>query len=77
VNAIFTGTVRSASGGQLVLLDEEGQPFTVELGQRTRVVRDGKRISLQQLKPGTRVRATVDLLSGHNQATEITLLPEQ
>ncbi len=75
VNAIYTGTVRSVSGGRLVLLDEHGTPFTVELGERTRVLRNGQRISAQDLQRGTRVRAVVDLLSGHNQATEVTTLP--
>jgi hypothetical protein len=75
VDAIYTGTVRSASARQLVLLDEAGQPFTVELGERTRVLSNGQRISAQELKKGTRVRATVDMLSGRNQATEVTTLP--
>ncbi|MDY7230306.1 hypothetical protein [Hyalangium rubrum] len=75
VNAIYTGTVRSVSNGRLELLDEEGQAFTVEMGQGTRVYRDGQRITARQLTRGTRVRATVDLLAGHNQATEIIALP--
>ncbi len=75
VNAIYTGTVRSVSARELVLLDEEGQSFTVELGERTRVMRDGKRITARQLQKGTRVRATVDLLAGHNQAMEVIALP--
>jgi len=75
VDAIYTGTVSSVSAGRLVLLDEAGQPFTVELGDKTRVLRNGQRISAQELKKGTRVRATVDMLSGHNQATEVTTLP--
>lgn len=75
VNAIYTGTVRSVSSGRLVLLDEEGQPFSVELGKSTRVLRNGQRITAGQLERGTRVRATVDLLAGHNQATEIVALP--
>ncbi len=77
VNAIYTGKVRSVSSKQLVLLDDSGQAFTVELGAQTRFLRNGQRISAQQLKQGTRVRATVDLLAGHNQATEVTTLPEQ
>jgi hypothetical protein len=75
VNAIYTGTVRSVSAGRLVLLDEQGQPFTVELGEATRVMRDGKRITARQLEKGTRVRATVDMLAGHNQAMEVVTLP--
>jgi hypothetical protein len=75
VNAIYTGKVRSVSNRQLVLLDDSGQPFTVELGAQTRFISKGQRISAQQLKQGTRVRATVDMLSGRNQATEVTLLP--
>ena len=75
VNAIYTGTVRSVSVDQLVLLDEDGQAFAVELGERTRVFRDGERITARQLEEGTRVRATVDLLAGHQQAMEIVTLP--
>lgn len=77
VNAIFTGTVRSVSDKQLVLLDDSGKSFAVELGDQTRFLRDGQRISAQQLEQGTRVRATVDLLAGHNQAKEVTTLPER
>jgi hypothetical protein len=76
VNAIYTGTVSSVSARQLVLLDEEGQSFTVALGERTRVLRDGKRITAGQLAKGTRVRATVDLLAGSSQAMEIVALPK-
>jgi len=75
VNAIYTGTVRSVSARQLVLLDEEGQSFTVPLGDRTRVLREGKRITARQLEKGTRVRATVDLLTANSQALEIVTLP--
>ena len=75
VNAIYTGTVSSVSAGRLVLLDEEGQSFTVALGDRTRVLRDGKRIAARQLEKGTRVRATVDMLGGSSQAMEIVALP--
>ncbi|HEX8705163.1 MAG TPA: hypothetical protein VF815_40400 [Myxococcaceae bacterium] len=75
VNAIYTGTVSAVSAGQLVLLDEEGQRFTVALGDRTRVLRDGKRITAGQLEKGTRVRATVDLLAGNSQALEVVTLP--
>lgn len=75
VNAIYTGQVRSASSQRLVLVDESGQPFPVELGEQTRILRNGQRISARQLQEGTRVRATVDLLSGRNQATEVVTLP--
>lgn len=75
VDRIYTGTVKSVSNGHLTLLDDEGKPFTVELGDRTRVLRNGQRISTQGLKQGTHVRATVDMLSGHNQAIEVTILP--
>lgn len=75
VNAIYTGQVRSVSNRWLVLEDEAGQPFAVELDAQTRILRDGRRISARQLQQGTRVRATVDLLSERNQATEVTTLP--
>ncbi|MBN1207237.1 MAG: hypothetical protein JXB05_20295 [Myxococcaceae bacterium] len=77
VNAIYTGTVRSVSGRQLELLDEDGQPFTMQLGDKTRVLRDGKLISARQLKQGTRVRVTVDLVSPGKPVMEITTLPAQ
>ncbi|WP_224369180.1 hypothetical protein [Hyalangium versicolor] len=77
VTAIYTGTVRSVSSGRLILRDEDGKDFTVQLGDKTRVLRNGQRISAQELKQGTRVRATVDMLSGHNQATEVRTLPVQ
>jgi TolA-binding protein len=77
VHAIYRGKVRSVSNRQLVLIDDSGQPFTVELGAQTRFISKGQRISAQELKQGTRVRATVDLLSGHNQAMEVATLPER
>jgi hypothetical protein len=77
VHALYTGKVRSVSDQQLVLQDDSGQPFTVELGAQTRFISKGQRISAQQLKQGTSVRATVDLLSGRNQAIEVTTLPER
>lgn len=76
-HAIFTGKVRSVSDQELVLQDDHGKPFTVELGTQTRFISKGQRISAQQLKQGTRVRATVDMLSGHKQAMEVTTLPER
>jgi hypothetical protein len=77
VHAIYRGKVRSVSDRQLVLVDDSGQPFTVELGSQTRFISKGQRISAQQLKQGMRVRATVDLLSGNNQAMEVATLPER
>jgi hypothetical protein len=76
-SAIHTGKVRSVSGRQLVLLDDSGQPITVEVGDQTRFISKGQRISAEQLKPGTPVRVTVDLLSGRSQAKEVSTLPAQ
>jgi hypothetical protein len=61
----------------LVLVDDIGEPFTVEVGAQTRFISKGQRISAQELKEGTPVRATVDMLSGRNQAMEVTTLPER
>ena len=47
----------------------------MELGDKTRVLRKGQPISAQELTEGTRVRAVVDMLAGHNQAMEVTTLP--
>jgi len=77
VHAIFTGKVRSVSNRRLVLVDDIGEPFTVEVGAQTRFISKGQRISAQELKEGTPVRATVDMLSGRNQAMEVTTLPER
>ncbi len=76
VNAIYTGTVSSVSQGRLQLLDD-GQVLTLELGERTRVYRDGRSISVGQLEEGTRVRVTVDLVGLDNEATEISVLPPE
>jgi len=77
VHAIFRGKVRSVSDRQMVLTDESGEPFTVELGAQTRFISKGQRISAQELKKGMRVRATVDMLAEHNQAIEVATLPER
>ena len=77
VHAIFRGKVRSVSDRQMVLVDESGDPFTVELGAQTRFISKGQRISAQELKQGMRVRATVDMLAEHNQAIEVATLPER
>ncbi|MDC0712312.1 hypothetical protein POL68_27870 [Stigmatella sp. ncwal1] len=75
VDAFYTGTVRSVSSDRLLLEDSEGQAFPVALGKRT-VMREasGQRISAKQLKQGMRVRATVDLIAGNPEASELVVL---
>ncbi|ADO68286.1 type IV pilus assembly protein FimV [Stigmatella aurantiaca] len=76
VDAIYTGTVRSVSGNRLVLVDGDGTAFPVALGDRTEMRgANGQRLGAKQLKQGMRVRATVDMLAGNQEAAEIVVLP--
>lgn len=76
--AIYSGTVQEVEPRALVLADEEGSLLTLEVDSNTRVLRNGRRIPLGQLQPGTRVRATVDLLTGgRNEAVEVLVQPAE
>jgi hypothetical protein len=73
--AIYTGTVEDVRSDRIVLTDEDGTSLVFHLGDRTRVLRNGRSVPVRQLQEGTRVRASVDLLSaGRNQVTEIVVL---
>lgn len=74
VNAIYTGEVRSVSAKQVVIAMEAGVPMVLEVGEHTRVFRDGQSIGARQLEKGEQVRAVVDLV-GQDQTLEIAVLP--
>jgi hypothetical protein len=74
VNAIYTGTVRSASANQVVIDTGEGERLPLGVGSKTRVLRDGKNIGARQLQKGEHVRAVVDMV-GEHQTLEIAVLP--
>jgi hypothetical protein len=74
--ALYSGTVQEVGPQAIVIGDETGSLLTLDVDRNTRVLRDGRRIALGQLQEGTRVRASVDLLSdGRNEAVEILVQP--
>ncbi|HZI13021.1 MAG TPA: hypothetical protein VE153_21745 [Myxococcus sp.] len=72
VNAVYTGVVSAVSGQRVVLQREDGSPLSLDVGERTRVLRDGQRINVGQLQKGEQVRAVVDLV-GQEQTVEIAV----
>jgi hypothetical protein len=74
--AIYSGTVQEVGPQALILADEAGTLLTLDIDGNTQVLRNGKRMDIGQLQRGTRVRASVDLLSdGRNEAVEILVQP--
>jgi hypothetical protein len=74
--ALYSGTVQEVGPQAIVIGDETGTLLTLDVDRNTRVLRDGRRIPLGQLQEGTRVSASVDLLSdGRNEALEIIVQP--
>ncbi|XXF77932.1 hypothetical protein P2318_33505 [Myxococcaceae bacterium GXIMD 01537] len=74
VKAIFTGTLKEVGSKSIVLDDARGVPLVIAVDLDTRVYREGKRVPLSDLSEGTRVRASVDMLSGgRTEATEIVV----
>ncbi|RKH62100.1 hypothetical protein D7V93_10625 [Corallococcus llansteffanensis] len=72
VDAIYTGMVYSVSSKEVVISDK-GTHLPLEIGAGTRVLRDGKAISVTQLKEGEKVRAVVNLV-GKSHTREIAVL---
>ena len=75
VDVIFSGSVRSVSQQQLVLVDEGGDALTIPLARDVRVFRDGRGVALRTLEEGAQVRAVADMLIPGNPVTEIVVLP--
>ncbi|MFY2560561.1 hypothetical protein ACN469_23365 [Corallococcus terminator] len=76
VLATFTGTVRSVAPPDIVLAQDSGEPLTLEVSPRTRVLRDGKSIGVRDLDPGDRVNAVVDMV-GEHETVEISVLRKE
>ncbi|RKH73561.1 hypothetical protein D7W81_03720 [Corallococcus aberystwythensis] len=72
VDAIYRGTVRSVSSNEVVI-DNEGSRLPLEIGTKTRIVRDGEDIGVTELQEGERVRATVNIV-GRSHTREIAVL---
>jgi hypothetical protein len=74
--AIYSGTVQEVGPQALIIADEAGTLLTLDVDRNTQVLRNGRRMELGQLQRGTRVRASVDLLSdGRNEAVEVLVQP--
>lgn len=74
VNAVYLGTVRSASAKQVVIDTGYGESLPLSVDAKTRVLRDGQSIGARQLQQGEQVRAVVDMV-GQDQTLEIAVLP--
>lgn len=74
--AVYAGTVQEVGPQAIVIADATGTLLTLDVDSNTRVLRNGRRIPMRQLQPGTRVQASVDLLSdGRNEAVELIVQP--
>ncbi len=75
VSAIYSGKLRSITERQVVLEGEEGEaPSRHALGQKVRVLRNGREVSWKSLKQGALVRITTDIMAPGNPVTEIQVL---
>jgi hypothetical protein len=74
VNAVYLGTVRSASAKQVVIDTDYGESLPLSVDAKTRVLRNGQGIGARQLEKGEQVRAVVDMV-GQDQTLEIAVLP--
>jgi hypothetical protein len=72
VNAVYTGVVSAVSGQRVVIQREDGSPLSLDVGEQTRVLRDGQGIRVGELKKGEQVRAVVDLV-GQEQTVELAV----
>ncbi|NTX41343.1 hypothetical protein HUA78_43640 [Myxococcus sp. CA033] len=76
VMATFTGAVRSVAPPDVVIAQDSGEPLTLEVTPRTRVLRNGKSVGLRDLDPGDRVSAVVDMV-GEHETVEISVLRKE
>jgi hypothetical protein len=69
------GTVHKVEGDTLVVKTSKlGDPHRIEIVDDTRLTRDARAISRDQINEGDQVRAT---FTGHGRATEISIITEQ
>lgn len=71
----FVGRVEDVSPRSIEIIDREtGLPYVLQVTEDTRVQRGGRRISVTRIQEGSQVRASYELISGENHATEIEVL---
>jgi hypothetical protein len=69
------GTVARASEGHLQLRDEGGKDIVLSTDTRTRVVRDGRPVTLEALQPGSEVRASYVIQGEEWMARQVEVVP--
>ncbi|MCP3059294.1 hypothetical protein LXT21_10965 [Myxococcus sp. K38C18041901] len=76
-NVVMRGQVTSATQERIVIKDAEtGDLYDLRVGENTRIVRNGQRISTQGLRQGTAVQAAYNLIAdGTSDATRIQVTP--
>ncbi|MFY1831827.1 hypothetical protein ACN47A_38285 [Myxococcus fulvus] len=76
-NVVMRGQVTSATQDRIVIKDSEtGDLYDLRVGENTRIVRNGQRISTQGLRQGTAVQAAYNLIAdGSSDATRIQVTP--
>ncbi|GEN06870.1 hypothetical protein SAMN05443572_104505 [Myxococcus fulvus] len=76
-NVVMRGQVTSATQDRIVIKDAEtGDLYDLRVGENTRILRNGQRISTQGLRQGTAVQAAYNLIAdGSSDATRIQVTP--
>lgn len=65
------GRVTRVDRGTLHLRDSEGNVYQLRIDKQSRGLRQGQSVPLRQIEEGTSVRASFDLVGGHNIARDI------
>jgi len=74
-STVVVGRVSAVRRGAVEVMDREtNSPYLLALSDSTRVLRDGERVSVRQLREGARVRASVDLVGGDTVARRVEVL---
>ncbi|MFY1829465.1 hypothetical protein ACN47A_26365 [Myxococcus fulvus] len=76
VKATYSGVVRSVAPPEVVIGQDSGEALTLEVGPRTRVLREGRSIGVRELDPGDRVYAVVDMV-GRHETVEISVVRKE
>ncbi|WP_426748766.1 hypothetical protein VZQ01_20745 [Myxococcus faecalis] len=76
VKATYSGVVRSVAPPEVVIGQDSGEALTLEVGPRTRVLREGRSIGVRELDPGDRVYAVVDMV-GRHETIEISVVRKE
>ncbi|MCE9670775.1 hypothetical protein LY474_23490 [Myxococcus stipitatus] len=76
-SVVMSGQVASARQGRVVVRDaESGDLYNLRVGQGTQVLHDGQRVSAEQLRQGTPIQASYNLVAnGDSYATRLQVAP--